>query len=187
MRPSPLVLWLEILMIRVCFVCLGNICRSPTADGIMRHLVAQAGLARAIEVDSAGTGGWHEGEAADSRAQAVARERGYELTSRARKFTSADFARFDFILAMDGNNVRDLLALAPSDVDALKINLFRAYDPEGVGPDGPADVPDPYYGGPRGFDEVFDICERTCATLLEHIRRYHSSALMSATKAAREQ
>lgn len=154
-------------MIRVCFVCLGNICRSPTADGIMRHLVAKANLDHVIEVDSSGTGGWHVGECADSRARSVAKKRGYDLPSRARKFTPRDFARFDFILAMDRSNLRSILAQAHTDEERAKVMLFRDFDPE---VNEPADVPDPYYGGPEGFDDVFDMCERTCAALLKHIR-----------------
>ena len=157
-------------MIRVCFVCLGNICRSPTADGIMHHLVAQAGLQHAIEIDSSGTGGWHVGEAADSRARAVAKRRGYQLQSRARKYVRADFARFDYILAMDRSNLHDILELARDDAERARVHLFRDFDPEVTGP---ADVPDPYYGGPGGFDDVFDMCERTCAALLAHIRTQH--------------
>lgn len=161
-------------MIRVCFVCLGNICRSPTADGIMHHLVAKAGLDGAVAVDSSGTGGWHVGEAADARARAVARKRGYPLTSRARKFVPGDFDRFDYILAMDRNNLRDILAQARSDADRARVHLFRNFDPEvDARRDGPADVPDPYYGGDDGFDRVFDMCERTCAALLAHIRSEH--------------
>ena len=161
-------------MIRVCFVCLGNICRSPTADGIMRHLVRQAGLQQVIEVDSSGTGGWHVGEPADSRARATARRRGFELPSRARKFARADFARFDYILAMDRSNLQDILALASDDRERDRVHLFRGFDPElGPEPRRAADVPDPYYGGPDGFAQVFDMCERTCAALLSHIRAQH--------------
>lgn len=159
-------------MIRVCFVCLGNICRSPTADGIMHHLVTRAGLQHAIEIDSSGTSAYHVGEAADSRARTVARRRGYELASRARKFIRDDFARFDYILAMDRSNLRDILDMARTDEERERVHLFRRFDPQ-VARGQKADVPDPYYGGPRGFDDVFDMCERTCAALLEHLRVTH--------------
>ena len=159
-------------MIRVCFVCLGNICRSPTADGIMNHLVQRAGLTARIEVDSSGTGGWHVGEAADRRARAVAERRGYPLTSRARKFVVRDFDRFDYILAMDRQNLSDILAQARSQADRDKVHLFRSFDPE-VAEGQRADVPDPYYGGARGFADVFDMCERTCAALLAHVCQQH--------------
>lgn len=158
-------------MIHVCFVCLGNICRSPTAEGVMVHLVARAGLRHAISVDSAGTGPWHVGEAADHRARAVARRRGYDLTSRGRQFVRSDFARFDYILAMDRSNRRDLIALATEPEERAKVHLFRSFDPDVTGE---VDVPDPYYGGARGFDDVFDMCERTCRSLLAHLCDRHA-------------
>ena len=157
-------------MIRICFVCLGNICRSPTAEGIMQYVIEEAGLARAIAIDSAGTGAWHVGEAADRRARATAKKRGVELTSRARQFRAGDFGRFDYVVAMDNANLSDLEDLAP-DADAqAKLSLLRSYD--AASPKS-RDVPDPYYGGPRGFDDVFDICEAGCRGLLEHIRVHH--------------
>lgn len=159
-------------MVRVCFVCLGNICRSPTADGIMNHLVGQRGLTREIAVDSAGTGPWHVGEAADRRARAVARRRGYRLDSRGRQFARADFDRFDYILAMDRSNLRDILSMAQTQPERARVRLFRAFDPD-TKDDGERDVPDPYYGGARGFDDVFDMCERTCEALLDHICAEH--------------
>jgi len=168
-------------MIRVCFVCLGNICRSPTADGIMTHLVKAAGLADQIGVDSAGTGAWHVGEPADRRAREVAARRGYTLSSRARQFEVQDFGRFDYILAMDRSNYRELVAMAPSAGDAERVYLFRAFDPDLPAETTPPgehaareyDVPDPYYGGSRGFDTVFDMCERTCRHLVLHLKTHH--------------
>jgi len=154
-------------MVRVCFVCLGNICRSPTAEGIFYKKVHEAKLAARIEIDSAGTGSYHVGEAPDSRARAAARRRGYELTSRARQFQAQDFDSFDYIIAMDQENRRVLERLAPSDAEKRKIHLLREFDSSA--PAG-AEVPDPYYGGAAGFDEVIDICERACAGLLDHIR-----------------
>jgi low molecular weight protein-tyrosine phosphatase len=156
--------------IRVCFVCLGNICRSPTAEGVMRHLVEQAGLADRIEIDSAGTGAWHVGEPPDRRARAAARTRGIELTGRARRFEREDWARFDYVLAMDRENYADLEQGAPSRDVLVKLELLRAFDPNA--PPGAA-VPDPYYGGHRSFDEVIDLCLAACRGLLEFIVREH--------------
>ncbi len=156
--------------VRICFVCLGNICRSPTAHGVMEHLVAQAGLQRRIVVDSAGTSAYHVGEAADARSRSCAQTRGYDLTSRARRFDASDFERFDYILAMDRQNLEDLLALAPTPEARARVRLFRSFDP--AAPTG-AVVPDPYHGGPRGFDDVLDLCERACQGLLDTIATEH--------------
>jgi protein-tyrosine phosphatase len=153
-------------MRRVCFVCLGNICRSPTAEAVFRRFVADAGLSDRIAVDSAGTAAYHVGEAADARARSAGRQRGYTLNGRARQFARADFDRFDYVLAMDEDNRRALLKLAPSAAAKSKVRLLRSFD--ATAPDG-AEVPDPYYGGPRGFDEVIDICERACRGLLTRI------------------
>ena len=157
-------------MVRVCFVCLGNICRSPTAEGIFAHLVAAAGLDGAIAIDSAGTGAYHAGEAADRRSRAEAERRGMSLTSRARQFVSADFQRFDYVLAMDESNLRNLQGLLGARSYAGVLTTLRRYDPDS--PPG-ASVPDPYYGGPDGFVDVFDLCEAACAGLLEAIRADH--------------
>ena len=157
-------------MIRVCFVCLGNICRSPTAEGVMLALVERAGLADSIEVDSAGTAAYHVGEPADARSAAAAAERGYELPSRARQFLASDFAKFDYVLAMDTENQQGIEQLARTGEQRAKIYLFRSLDE--TAPEG-ASVPDPYYGGPRGFEDVVDICERGCEGLLAHIRAEH--------------
>jgi protein-tyrosine phosphatase len=156
--------------VRLAFVCLGNICRSPTAEAVMRHLVAQAGLADRITVESAGLGDWHVGGPRDSRSQKVGRKRGVVLEGVARQFVSEDFERFDYVLAMDRQNQAGLLALAPDAAARAKVHLLRAFDPAAP-PD--AEVPDPYYGGPQGFDEVFDICHAACAGLLEQVRRDH--------------
>jgi protein-tyrosine phosphatase len=145
---------------RVLFVCLGNICRSPTAEGVFRRLVAEAGLAGRFAIDSAGTGDWHLGEAPDPRMQAAATALGYPLGGTARQVRPADFATFDHILAMDQSNLRDLVQLAPAEHRA-KVRLLRQYDPAGAG-----DVPDPYYGGAEGFTEVVRIVERSCRALL---------------------
>jgi protein-tyrosine phosphatase len=154
---------------RLLFVCLGNICRSPTAEGVMRVLVEREGLAASIAVDSAGTGSWHVGSSPDARAVAAARARGIELHSRARQALSADFADFDLLLAMDEDNVRDLLAIAP-DADARsKVRLLREFDPAAVAA-ASLSVPDPYYGGERGFEDVLDLVQAACEGLLADIR-----------------
>jgi protein-tyrosine phosphatase len=159
-------------VVRICFVCLGNICRSPTAEAVMRHLVAQEGLGDRIQIDSAGTGDWHVGDPPDRRASAVGAKRGIPLSGTAQQFTAADFARYDHILAMDRSNRDDLVKMAPNPAERAKVRLLRSFDPSAP-PD--ADVPDPYYGGPSGFDEVFDICERACRGLLEHLRAAHGA------------
>jgi protein-tyrosine phosphatase len=158
-------------VIRLSFVCLGNICRSPTAQAVMRHLIDEAGLQDQIEIDSAGTGEWHVGEPRDPRSSAVGRRRGIPLYGRARQFQPGDFARFDYVLAMDKQNRDALLELAPDESAAAKVHLLREFDPASP-PE--SDVPDPYYGGPEGFDRVFDICEAACRGLLDHLRRHHN-------------
>jgi protein-tyrosine phosphatase len=147
--------------VRLLFVCLGNICRSPTAEGVMRRLVRERGLEDQIEIDSAGTGGWHVGAPPDERATEAARRRGTTLEGAARKFAFEDFDRFDLILAMDSENLRDLQALAPDEDARARVRLLR-------GPD--LDVPDPYYGGPDGFEDVLDQVEEACRRLLDEIR-----------------
>jgi protein-tyrosine phosphatase len=156
-------------VISVCFVCLGNICRSPTAEGVMRHLVREAGLDQDIRIDSAGTGGYHCGEPPDARARAAGRRRGFEIAGAARQIAAEDFSRFDYLLAMDRENLANLRALAPSGASA-RLLLLRSFDAEA--PEG-SSVPDPYYGGEGGFDEVLEQCERACRGLLDHIRREH--------------
>jgi protein-tyrosine phosphatase len=152
---------------RILFVCLGNICRSPTAEGVMRALVRDAGLQERIELDSAGTGSWHIDEPPDARATAAARERGVELEGRARQIEREDFAEFDLIVAMDRSNLADLRHIAPDDAARAKVRMLRDFDPD---IDGEADVPDPYHGGSRGFDHVFDLVHRSCAALLAELR-----------------
>jgi protein-tyrosine phosphatase len=154
--------------IRISFVCMGNICRSPTAEAIMRHLIHEAGLQDRIEIDSAGTGSWHVGEDRDRRSRAVATRRGMPIEGPARQFQPDDFERFDLVLGLDEENARDLRRLAPTDEARKKVHLLREFDP--AAPEG-ASVPDPYYGGPQGFDEVFDICLAACRGLLDHLRR----------------
>jgi protein-tyrosine phosphatase len=154
--------------VAVSFVCMGNICRSPTAEAVMRHLVREAGLDDKIVVDSAGTGTWHVGEERDRRSRAVGKRRGMPITGEARQFLRADFERFDLVLALDEDNLRDLQRLAPNDEARAKIRLLRSFEP-GAAPG--SEVPDPYYGGPEDFERVFDICLASCRGLLDHLRK----------------
>jgi protein-tyrosine phosphatase len=157
-------------MVSVCFVCLGNICRSPTAEGVLRHLVREAGLEKAVHVDSAGTGSWHVGDSPDRRACAAGQRRGIEIAGAARQFKRSDFAKFDYVIAMDSANFDDLAELVPDDEAKKKLFLLRAFDP--ASPPN-ASVPDPYYGGAAGFDEVVELCVAACRPLLERIRKEH--------------
>jgi protein-tyrosine phosphatase len=158
-------LWRKVLsgVTRICFVCLGNIVRSPLGENMFRYLAQQAGVGERYEVDSAGTGAWHVGESPDRRMQQVAARRGFRYDGRARQFQQSDFDEFDLIIAMDTENRANLRRLARTSEDEAKIHLMRAFDPYG----GPrAAVPDPYYGGIDGFEEVYDIVERSCQGLL---------------------
>lgn len=151
---------------RLLFVCLGNICRSPLAEGVMRQLLVERGLLDRIEVDSAGTGAWHAGEAPDPRSAEVARRHGVSLDGqRARQVEDDDFEDFDLLLAMDTQNESDLLARSPMEF-ADRIVRLRAYDPQGDG-----DVPDPYYGGPQGFELMYAMIHRSCEALLDSLQR----------------
>lgn len=157
-------------MRRILFVCMGNICRSPTAEAVMAHLVEAAGLEAEVAVASAGTGGWHVGNPPDERATAAASERGFAMRSVARQVGAADFDRFDLLVAMDRDNVRNLERLAPDAEAAAKVRLLREFDPASAGaPD--LDVPDPYYGDGDGFEHVLDLVEAACAGLLDELRR----------------
>lgn len=150
---------------KVLFVCLGNICRSPTAEGVFRHKVREAGLEDRIEIDSAGTGDWHVGKVPDARTRAAALRRGYDLSSlRARQVSVADFSRYDLVLAMDNANLRDLKRLRGSTGKA-ELDLFlRRYELE------IDEVPDPYHGGEDGFEQVLDLVERACDGLLTEVK-----------------
>ncbi|MDP9133887.1 MAG: low molecular weight phosphotyrosine protein phosphatase [Actinomycetota bacterium] len=151
---------------RLLFVCLGNICRSPTAEGVMRHLLVAEGLADAVEIESAGTGDWHVGHGPDQRSAGAAAGRGIELAGEARQVVAADFETFDLILAMDRSNHDDLLLLAPDDAARERVRLLREYDAEAVAA-GELEVPDPYYGGADGFEDVLDVVTRACQGLLD--------------------
>jgi protein-tyrosine phosphatase len=154
---------------RILFVCMGNICRSPTAEAVMGALLRAEGLERAIAIDSAGTGGWHAGAPPDARAVAAARSRDVVVEGAARQVTAEDFDDFDLVLAMDRDNERELLARAPDAEARGKVRLLREFDPAAVAA-GDLDVPDPYYGGPNGFDHVLDLVEAACRGLLDEVR-----------------
>ena len=154
--------------VRLLFVCMGNICRSPTAEGVMRVLLREQGLEDRVEVDSAGTGDWHAGSPPDARAGAAARSRGIALAGEARVVVPQDFEDFDLILAADRSNLRELHAVAPERSRA-RIHLLREFDPVSNGaPD--LDVPDPYYGGNDGFEHVIDLVDAACRGLLDQLR-----------------
>jgi protein-tyrosine phosphatase len=151
---------------RVLFVCLGNICRSPTAEAVFRTIAARDAPELTVEVDSAGTAGYHVGEPPDPRTQEAASRRGYDLSGlRARVVEPRDFERFDLILAMDRKNLSVLQRRAPVDVRS-RVRLFLEFAPEM----GTAEVPDPYYGGPNGFEEVLDLVESASRGLLHYVR-----------------
>ncbi|MEU3896003.1 low molecular weight protein-tyrosine-phosphatase [Streptomyces sp. NPDC045251] len=153
---------------RVCFVCTGNICRSPMAEAVFHARVADAGLDGLVEADSAGTGGWHEGEGADPRAVDVLTENGYTLEHTARQFQPSWFARLDLVVALDAGHLRALRRLAPTEQDADKVRLLRSYDPAADRAD--LDVPDPYYGGVDGFQECLEMVEAASGGLLAAVR-----------------
>ena len=154
---------------RILFVCLGNICRSPTAEGVMRQKLRAAGLGDDVDVESAGTGGWHIGHPPDERATAAAAARGVALESRAQRFAPEHFDEFDLIVAMDRQNLADMRALAPHADAEGRLRMLREHDPEAVAA-GDLDVPDPYYGGERGFEDVLNMVERACDGLIAEIR-----------------
>jgi protein-tyrosine phosphatase len=157
-------------MVRVCFVCLGNICRSPTAECVFRDLVQKAGLRDEIKIDSAGTGGYHTGATPDKRSKAAAAKRGINVVGAARRFEALDFERFDYILAMDAENRQDLHQLAPDDLAVAKTTLLLDHDPKH--PQG-TPVPDPYYQGKFGFEVVLDLVTSACDQLLDKICKEH--------------
>lgn len=156
-------------MVNVLYVCLGNICRSPSAEGVFRSLVRARGLEHMIGVDSAGTHGYHIGKAPDPRAVAGARRRGADLSDlRVRQAVPDDFRRFDYVIATDRSNLDDLAAICPADA-AGHLHLFLEFAPE----TGRRDVPDPYYDGREAFEAMLDLIEAGAAGLLAHIERSH--------------
>ncbi len=159
-------------MIKVLFVCMGNICRSPTAEGVFRHVVEEAGLSMQIEMDSAGTSDYQKGDPPDKRAQQVALKRGYNLSRlKARQVRPQDFHEFDHILAMDRKNLRDLNAIYPNGAGA-KVSLMMDYAQKSE----LKEVPDPYYGGPQGFELVLDLVEDAARGFLQHLIELNRNA-----------
>jgi protein-tyrosine phosphatase len=148
---------------------MGNICRSPTAEAVMRGLAAREGLEASIEIDSAGIGSWHVGQPPDRRSTAAAQARGIVMEGAARQVTEADFEAYDLLLAADEQNLAALRALAPDDEGASRARLLREFDPASVAA-GDLEVPDPYYGGADGFDHVLDLVEAACEGLLQDLR-----------------
>lgn len=152
---------------KICFVCLGNICRSPTAEGIFQHLIDERGLEHYFEIDSAGTSAYHIGESANSKSQRTAKKHGITLHSKARQFKTSDLDYYDLILAMDNENMQNICDMA-NDNHEVKIARMRDFDPQ----PGDGEVPDPYYGGPEGFENVFRIVKRSCQNLLDELESH---------------
>ncbi len=154
-------------MVKVLFVCMGNICRSPTAEGVFVHMVGEHSLQEQIEVDSAGTHAYHVGHEPDRRAQQTAAKRGIDISKlRARRVKERDFEQYDYVIAMDEDNMRCLEEVCPPGYEQ-KLGLFLKYAPNVP----ETEVPDPYYGGPTGFERVMDMVEQAAGGLLEEIRR----------------
>jgi protein-tyrosine phosphatase len=152
--------------IGVLFVCMGNICRSPLAECVFRHLARERGVEHLFEIDSAGISGYHAGDSPDERSVATALRRGVAVVGRSRKLGRHDLSRFDYVIVMDEDNLGGVQRLAADQPAKARVHLLREWDPKG----GPGHgVPDPYYGGPRGFEDVHDIVERSCRPLLDHL------------------
>jgi protein-tyrosine phosphatase len=156
--------------ISVLFVCLGNICRSPLAEAVFRSVVDEAGLADRIRIDSAGTSGYHAGDPPDRRTAEVALRRGVRVEGASRQIERSDFDSFEHIVVMDRENLRNVRRLAGGGSSDAEVRLLRDFDPMA---DGDLEVPDPYYGGPDGFENVHDLVERSARGLLEHLREVH--------------
>ena len=157
------------MKVKVLFVCMGNICRSPTAEAVFRHIVEQEGLAEHIHIDSAGTHDYHVGDAPDARTQHAAKQRGYDMSMlRGRQVEAEDFSRFDYVLAMDNLNLVMLERLRPEDAQS-HLGLFLDFAERHK----EHEVPDPYYGGADGFERVLDMVEDAAGGLLRHIRQRH--------------
>ncbi len=156
-------------MLNILFVCMGNICRSPSAEAVMNKIIVDNGLSDKIKCDSAGTIGYHEGEPADSRMKKHAIKRGYNLTSAARQFRNNDFEDFDYIIVMDRNNYSDIIAQDIQGKYTEKVSMMTSYSNKF----NTNEVPDPYYGGPEGFEKVLDLLEDACEGLLNVLRKMH--------------
>lgn len=153
---------------RICFVCLGNICRSPTAEGVFQHLVNERGLQSYFEIDSAGTSAYHVGETANSKSQQTANKHGITLHSRARQFETSDLEYYDLVLAMDRQNLSNIKRMDSRGEYDHKVGMLRDFDPD----PGDSEVPDPYYGGIQGFENVFQIVKRSCNRLLDQLETH---------------
>ncbi len=157
-------------MVKVLFVCLGNICRSPTAHGVFEQMLKAEGLQEKIQCDSCGTGAWHVGESPDERTQHMAQSKGYDLAHlQARRINAEDYYEFDYILAMDTRNLADVMLNVPNEFSG-ELRLFLDYSPDNT----ITEVPDPYQGGSEAFERVFNIIEAACAGLLSDIKQKHS-------------
>ena len=157
--------------IGVLFVCLGNICRSPLAEGVFRDVVTEAGLADRFDIDSAGTSDYHTGDSPDPRTVSEAGRRGLVLEHAARQIRTEDLKRFEYVIAMDASNLGKIERLAQSVPREAELHLLRSFDPDARDD---LEVPDPYFGGPDGFADVHDMVERACHGLLDHIRERHA-------------
>ncbi|MEM7513106.1 MAG: low molecular weight protein-tyrosine-phosphatase [Bacteroidota bacterium] len=157
--------------LHILFVCLGNICRSPMAEGLFKHKVAQSGLSDFFDIDSCGTGAWHAGESADARMRKTAQKHGIQLTSTARQVQTTDFSRFDYIIPMDDSNLINLQSFVSrmnnANATLVKMRFFDSEAPN-------EDVPDPYYGGVDGFEDVYNILERSTQAFLEFLVEKHA-------------
>ena len=153
---------------KICFVCLGNICRSPTAEGIFIHRVKEEGLQDYFYIDSAGTSAYHIGEKANSKSQSTANKYGVHLPSVARQFEYIDLEEFDLILAMDSENFNNIRSLDRKERFTGKVHRMRDFDPHADNPD----VPDPYFGGMDGFENVYSVLDRSCENLLHELKKY---------------
>ena len=147
----------------ILFICLGNICRSPLAEGVLQHKLSERGLQDQYIVDSAGTGDWHVGDLADPRMRATALRYGIDLKSRARQVSEIDFKNFDMLLAMDHNNYMHLIDMAQGESEQARVHMMRTFDPDA---NKDFDVPDPYFGGDKGFEDVYHMLNRSCEMLL---------------------
>lgn len=157
-------------LISVLFVCLGNICRSPLAEAVFRQVVVEAALESRFRIDSAGTSGYHDGDPPDARTTEVAARRGVEVAGESRRLRPEDVAAFDYLVVMDDENRRAVERLVAASPATAEVRMLRDFDPQA---DGDADVPDPYFGGPDGFENVHDLVERSARGLLEHLIERH--------------